>query len=193
MLVFKRNTGDVAVQLLVVVVVQMMAKVMVTILSITYCSIMTIRTIWRWWEWFAFMPHNSNHDNGGCDTFQTFPMMMMMMMMMRMMRKRRIGYQSQMMILMTTVKPFRGSAHLFISHTLMINTMIWTADDMTSNKYQCQCNSCCELSWGYVGKKSQECMYTRKYGENQIDKYEFDKWEILVRIEAASAGQISAQ
>ena len=45
MLVFKRNTGDVAVQLLVVVVVQMMAKVMVTSLSITYCSIMTIRTI----------------------------------------------------------------------------------------------------------------------------------------------------
>ena len=50
MLIFKRNTGDVAVQLLVVVVVQMMAKVMVTILSITYCStisskIMTIRTI----------------------------------------------------------------------------------------------------------------------------------------------------
>ena len=45
MLIFKRNTGDVAVQLLVVVVVQMIAKVMVTILSITYCSIMTIRTI----------------------------------------------------------------------------------------------------------------------------------------------------
>ena len=42
MLVFKRNTGDVAVQLLVV---QMMAKVMVTILSITYCSITIIRTI----------------------------------------------------------------------------------------------------------------------------------------------------
>ena len=57
------------------------------------------------------MPHHSNHDNGGCDTFQTFPMMMMMMMM-RMMRKRRIGYQTQMMILMTAVKPFRGSAHL---------------------------------------------------------------------------------
>ena len=45
MLVFKRNTGDVAVQLLVVVVVQMMAKVMVTILSITHCSITIIRTI----------------------------------------------------------------------------------------------------------------------------------------------------
>ena len=45
MLIFKRNTGDVAVQLLVVVVVQMMAKVVVTILSITYCSIMIIRTI----------------------------------------------------------------------------------------------------------------------------------------------------
>ena len=34
--------------------------------------------------------------------------MMMMMMMMRMMRKRRIGYQTQMMILMTAVKPFRN-------------------------------------------------------------------------------------
>ena len=45
MLIFKRNTGDVALQLLVVVVVQIMAKVMVTILSITYCSIMIIRTI----------------------------------------------------------------------------------------------------------------------------------------------------
>ena len=45
MLIFKRNTGDIAVQLLVYVLVQMMAKVMVTILSITYCSIIIIRTI----------------------------------------------------------------------------------------------------------------------------------------------------
>ena len=66
------------------------------------------------------MSHHSNHDNGGSETFQTFPMMMMMVMvMMRMMRKRRIGSP-------------------FISHTLMINTMIWTADDMTSKKYQWQ-------------------------------------------------------
>lgn len=106
MLIFKRNTGDVAVQLLVFVVVQMMAKVMVTVLSITYCSIMIIRTILTMMRMVCFIPNHSNHVNGGCDTFQMFPMMM------RMMRKRRIGYQTQMMILMTAVKPFRGSAHL---------------------------------------------------------------------------------
>ena len=137
MLVFKRNTGDVAVQLLVVVVVKM------TILSITYCSIMTIRTIWRWWEWFAFMPHNSNHDNGGCDTFQTFPMMMMMMRM-RMMRKRRIGYQTQMMILMTAVKP----AHLlYATHWWLI----WWFEQLMIRQARTisdKCSSFCKLSWG---------------------------------------------
>ena len=96
------------------VVVQMMAKVMVTVLSITYCSIMIIRAILTMMRMVCFIPNHSNHVNGGCDTFQMFPMMMMMMMMimMRMMRKRRIRYQTKMMILMTAVKPFRGSAHL---------------------------------------------------------------------------------
>ena len=70
----------------------------------------------------------------------------------------------------------------------IVKMMTWQAINISD-----KCSSCCELSWGYVGNKSQKCMYTRKYGENQIDKYEFDKWEILVRIEAASAGQISAQ
>ena len=39
-------------------------------------------------------------------------MMMMMMRMVRMVRKKRIEYQTQMMILMTAAKPFRGPAHL---------------------------------------------------------------------------------
>ena len=69
MLIFKRNTGDVAVQLLVFVVVQMMAKVMVTVLSITYCSIMIIRAILTMMRMVCFIPHHSDHVNGGCDTF----------------------------------------------------------------------------------------------------------------------------
>ena len=36
-------------------------------------------------------------------------------------------------------------------------------------------------------------MYTRKYDENQTDKYELGKQEILVTIATAFAGQISAQ
>ena len=42
-------------------------------------------------------------------------------------------------------------------------------------------------------QKSQKCLYTKKYDENQTDKYEVDKQEILVAIGTASAGQISAQ
>ena len=42
-------------------------------------------------------------------------------------------------------------------------------------------------------KKSQKCLFTKKYDENQTDKYEVDKREILVTIGTASAGQISAQ
>ena len=36
-------------------------------------------------------------------------------------------------------------------------------------------------------------MKTRKYGENQTHKYEFDKIEILVTIKEAFADQIFAQ
>ena len=132
MLIFKRNTGDVAVQLLVFVVVQMMAKVMVTVLSITYCSIMIIRAILTMMRMVCFIPNHSNHVNGGCDTFQMFPMMM------RMMRKRRIRYQTKMMILMTAVKPFRGSAHLlYATHWWLIwwfeQLMIWQARNISVN------------------------------------------------------------
>ena len=84
------------------------------------------------------MPHHSDHDNGGCDTFQTFPMMMMMMRMVRMVRKRRIEYQTQMMILMTAAKPFRGPAHLlYATHWWLIwwfeQLMIWQARNISGN------------------------------------------------------------
>ena len=42
-------------------------------------------------------------------------------------------------------------------------------------------------------QQSQKCLYTKKYDENQTDKYEFGKREIPVTIDTASAGQISAQ
>ena len=48
-------------------------------------------------------------------------------------------------------------------------------DDMTSKKYQLVTNAAVSASFLEVSKKSQKYMYTRKYGENQIDKYEFDK------------------
>ena len=68
-------------------------------------------------------------------------------------------------------------------------------DDVTIKKYQWQCNAAVSASFpeAELAQKSQKCLYTKKYDENQTDKYEFDKREILVKIETAPAGQISAQ
>ena len=70
----------------------------------------------------------------------------------------------------------------------IVNMMMWQARNINENAPVSA--SFPKAKWV---QKSQTCMFTKKYDENQTEKYEFDKREILVTIDTASAGQISAQ